>query len=173
MVKILNFKFCGDADAWLRFLLMLSRDSDDEMWSRFVFELVIWPKKLLCQDELNPRVRCAFGNVYTVNCNYFLPMACYLSLLNVNNIPLFSMTRYVCGESLMDKVESTKLFNWSATTGKRVGWLAATKYGNSIKQCKLLVQWRWWWCRENLMILANMYSAIMIRPHDNWRTILI
>ena len=24
------------------FLLMLSRDSEDEMWSRFVFELVIW-----------------------------------------------------------------------------------------------------------------------------------
>ena len=43
---------------------MLSRDSDDEMWSRFVFELVIWPQKLLCQDELNPRVRCAFGNVF-------------------------------------------------------------------------------------------------------------
>ena len=29
-VKILNFKFSGDADVWLRFL-MLSRDSEDEM----------------------------------------------------------------------------------------------------------------------------------------------
>ena len=43
---------------------MLSQDSEDEMWSRFVFELVIWPQKLLWQDELNPRVRCAFGNVF-------------------------------------------------------------------------------------------------------------
>ena len=28
-----------------------------------MFELEIWPQKLLWQDELNPRVRCAFGNV--------------------------------------------------------------------------------------------------------------
>ena len=35
---------------------MLSRCSED-VWSRFVFELVIWLK------ELNPWVRCAFGNV--------------------------------------------------------------------------------------------------------------
>ena len=35
-----------------------------EMWSRFVFELLIWPQKLLWQDELNSRVRCAFGNVF-------------------------------------------------------------------------------------------------------------
>ena len=54
-VKILNFKFSGDADV----LLMLSQDSEDEIRSRFVFELAIW----LWQDELNPRVRCAFGNV--------------------------------------------------------------------------------------------------------------
>ena len=39
---------------------MLSQDSEDEIRSRFVFELAIW----LWQDELNPRVRCAFGNVY-------------------------------------------------------------------------------------------------------------
>ena len=42
---------------------MLSRDSEDEMWSRLVFEVMIWPQKWLWQDELNPRVRCAFGNV--------------------------------------------------------------------------------------------------------------
>ena len=39
---------------------MLSQDSEDEIRSRFVFELAI----CLWQDELNPRVRCAFGNVY-------------------------------------------------------------------------------------------------------------
>ena len=42
---------------------MLGRDFEDEVWSRFVFELVIWPNSLLWKDELNPRVRCAFGNV--------------------------------------------------------------------------------------------------------------
>ena len=39
---------------------MLIQDSEDEIRSRFVFELAIW----LWQDELNPRVRCAFGNVF-------------------------------------------------------------------------------------------------------------
>ena len=39
---------------------MLSQDSEDEIRSRFAFELAIW----LWQDELNPRVRCAFGNVF-------------------------------------------------------------------------------------------------------------
>ena len=43
---------------------MLGLDFEDEVWSRFVFELVIWPNRLLCKDELNPRVRCAFGDVY-------------------------------------------------------------------------------------------------------------
>ena len=38
---------------------MLSQDSEDEIRSRFTFELAIW----LWKDELNPRVRCAFGNV--------------------------------------------------------------------------------------------------------------
>ena len=38
---------------------MLSQDSEDEIRSRFAFELAIW----LWKDELNPRVRCAFGNV--------------------------------------------------------------------------------------------------------------
>ena len=38
---------------------MLSQDSEDEIRSRFAFELAIW----LWQDELNPRVRCSFGNV--------------------------------------------------------------------------------------------------------------
>ena len=39
---------------------MLSQDSEDEIRSRFVFELAI----RLWQDELNPRVRFAFGNVF-------------------------------------------------------------------------------------------------------------
>ena len=47
---------------------MLCWDSEDEMWSGFVFELVIWPNRLLCKGELNPWVRCAFGNVSQYNC---------------------------------------------------------------------------------------------------------
>ena len=43
---------------------MLSQDSEDEIRSRLVFELAIW----LWQDELNPRVRCAFGNVFKIVC---------------------------------------------------------------------------------------------------------
>ena len=54
------------ADVWLRLQswilvkilnlgLMLNRDSKIDVWSRFVWNL--W-------YELNPRVRCAFGNVY-------------------------------------------------------------------------------------------------------------
>ena len=45
---------------------MIGRDFEDEVWSRFVFELMIWPNRLLWKDELNPRVRCAFGNVFFV-----------------------------------------------------------------------------------------------------------
>ena len=40
---------------------MLSQDSEDEIRSRFGFELAMW----LWQDGLNPRVRCAFGNVFS------------------------------------------------------------------------------------------------------------
>ena len=50
-----KFKFSQDADVWVEILkLMLSRDSEIEVWSRFVCNL--W-------YELNPRVPCAFGNV--------------------------------------------------------------------------------------------------------------
>ena len=35
-----------DADVWLRFCLVLGRDYEEEIWSRFVFELVIWPIRL-------------------------------------------------------------------------------------------------------------------------------
>ena len=67
---VLKLNFCSDFEhkGWSRFWswssgLMLSRDSEDEMW--FVFELWYDLKKLLWQDELNPRVRCAFGNVFS------------------------------------------------------------------------------------------------------------
>ena len=46
---------------------LLCPDFEDEFWSRFVFELVVRPNRLLWKDELNPRVRCAFGNVLTAS----------------------------------------------------------------------------------------------------------
>ena len=51
LVKILKLKFYGEVDVWLRnFKSMLGQDSEDEIWSRFVFELVIWtqPSGPLC-----------------------------------------------------------------------------------------------------------------------------
>ena len=46
---------------------MLSRDSEDKMWCDLCLNLWYDLKKLLWQDELNPRVRCAFGNVYYID----------------------------------------------------------------------------------------------------------
>ena len=42
---------------------MLSRDSEDEFDQDLCLNLWNYFKKLLWKDELNPRVRCAFGNV--------------------------------------------------------------------------------------------------------------
>ena len=44
---------------------MLSQDSEDEFDQDLCLNLWHGLKKLLWQDELNPRVRCAFGNVFT------------------------------------------------------------------------------------------------------------
>ena len=59
LVKILKLKFYGEADDWLRF------------WNWCLFEILkmTFDQDLLCWNlwyELNPRVRCAFGNVLKV-----------------------------------------------------------------------------------------------------------
>jgi len=69
--------------------LNLGRDFEDEVWSRFGFELVIWPNRLLWKDELNPRVRCAFGNVFfreTPAC----PVVTYLSIISVFSLVMLT-----------------------------------------------------------------------------------
>ena len=48
-----------EVNTWSRF--------EVEVWSRFVFELVIWPNRLILKYELNPRVLCSFGNVLQIN----------------------------------------------------------------------------------------------------------
>ena len=60
LVKTLKFKLSGDADVWLRFLV------DADLCLNLWYDL----KKLLWQDELNPRVRCAFGNVLLMFSKY-------------------------------------------------------------------------------------------------------
>ena len=45
---------------------MLSQDSEDEFDQDLCLSLCHGLKKSLWQDELNPRVRCAFGNVLPV-----------------------------------------------------------------------------------------------------------
>ena len=57
----MNFKFSRDADVWLRFwswCLIDYRYSKDEIWSRVVFELVIWPKQVTMVSWTEP-----FGSV--------------------------------------------------------------------------------------------------------------
>ena len=46
------------------------------LWSRFVFELAIW----LWQDELNPPVRCAFGNVLFISIYIYIYYECFIYL---------------------------------------------------------------------------------------------
>ena len=50
---------------------MLSRDSEDKMGCDLCLKFDL--KKLLWQDELNPRVRCAFGNVSFISVFEILP----------------------------------------------------------------------------------------------------
>ena len=45
LVQILKFKFCGDASLDEILELMLDRDFEDETWSKFVLELVIWNQR--------------------------------------------------------------------------------------------------------------------------------
>ena len=61
LVKILKFKFSRDADVWLKFwswclVEILKMKFDQDLFSNLWY-------------ELNPRVRCAFGNVYTLHNN--------------------------------------------------------------------------------------------------------
>ena len=91
MVKILNFKFCGGADVWLRFLLMLVEILKMKCEQDLCLNLCSDFKKLLWQDELNPRVRCAFGNVskYEANANTQRPS---FKLVLINLCLHFMMT---------------------------------------------------------------------------------
>ena len=97
---------------------MLGRDFEDEVWSRFVFELVIWPNRLLWKDELNPRVRCAFGNVFLLNSDQY------------QHISFGGL--YVKIRSAVQKLWTKK---WFCTVS-----LASISYSVTWKMCLLLTQ---------------------------------
>ena len=83
---------------------MLGQDSEDEIRSRFAFELAIW----LWQDELNPRVRCAFGNVYYQWWKWY-----HLLWLLFSSLPISLLANVLFGHgencrSLGDNLESLK-----------------------------------------------------------------
>ena len=48
--------------------LMLGPDFEDEFDQDLCLNLLNYFKKLLWKDELNPRVRCTFGNVLGLFC---------------------------------------------------------------------------------------------------------
>ena len=65
LVKILKFKISRNADIWLMFwscclVEIMKIKSNQDLFENLWYDL----KKLLWWAELNPRVRCAFGNVY-------------------------------------------------------------------------------------------------------------
>ena len=65
LVKILKFKISRNADIWLMFwscclVEIMKMKSNQDLFENLWYDL----KKLLWWAELNPRVRCAFGNVF-------------------------------------------------------------------------------------------------------------
>ena len=52
LIKILKFKFSRNAEIWLK--LLLGRDYKDEIWSIFVWELVIRPKEVTLVTRTQP-----------------------------------------------------------------------------------------------------------------------
>ena len=103
---------------------MLSQDSEDEIRSRFVFELAIW----LWQDELNPRVRCAFGNVWSVK------SVSYESFATVGEIRVWWRADFQSGSRVLKKVFWTfsYLYLWHTM------WFHAKKLLKTLKFWKSL-----------------------------------
>ena len=69
LVKILKFKISRNADIWLMFwscclVEIMKMKSNQDLFENLWYDL----KKLLWWAELNPRVRCAFGNVFIIWC---------------------------------------------------------------------------------------------------------
>ena len=68
LVKILKFKISRNADIWLMFwscclVEIMKMKSNQDLFENLWYDL----KKLLWWAELNPRVRCAFGNDFPLH----------------------------------------------------------------------------------------------------------
>ena len=98
LVTIVKFKFCGDGDVWLKFWIwclveILKKKFDQDLCLNFWYDF----KKLYWQDELNPRVRCAFGNVFILHMSsilYFSSILCFSSILSFLSILYISTILY-------------------------------------------------------------------------------
>ena len=75
----MNFKWSGDADAWLRFLV--TRDSEYEMWSSFVSELVIWPQEITLARWTQPSGPLCLWQCF--NKIYFLYLAPIKKIIDI------------------------------------------------------------------------------------------
>ena len=67
-------------------------------------------KKLLWQDELNPRVRCAFGNVWGLHCKPYTGLECDVIQQAINIYGEISLEMNVC---LPEKIFNVFIFWFS------------------------------------------------------------
>ena len=107
--------------------------------------LNLWydPKKLLWQDELNPRVRCAFGNVYFFRVDFD-----WLILL------LWGWLLPVWGSCK----STSKILPWGLCTR-----LASLILRSTYNTCKELWKWKWWdvfnYSTDQLTLLRKLHSS--------------
>ena len=99
LVKIFKFKFCRNGDVWLRFWswckVEILKMFDQDLYLNLCYD----PKKLIWLVKLNPRVRCAFGNVYHDGCGVQRP--CKWARIHVllpsrvNRLSIYENVRFV------------------------------------------------------------------------------
>ena len=67
--------------------LMLGRDSEDEIWSRFMFELVIWLQEVTLARWTQPSgPLCLWQCFHLIACNHALQCDCFWDI-STNSIP--------------------------------------------------------------------------------------
>ena len=85
---------------------MLSRDSEDEMWSRFVFELAIWPQEVTLARWTQPS-----GPLCLWQCLYNGGI-CRLTSLGGTKTNHFSMIKWLTKHNIRTHVYFTVSFHW-------------------------------------------------------------
>ena len=98
LVNILNLKFSPDTDICLRFLSwclveILKMKFDQDLCLNLWYDF----KNSLWQDELNPRIRCALGNVWKLSLPLYVRKSWFLLFFIVflflfkMSLPLFDL----------------------------------------------------------------------------------